>query len=81
MIVIALYFQMFFKGRLIISGISCQSDGVFITHKFKKIHLVHMPVFIQAMAFQKCLVHLLHLREQPVILKDTAAAFCLVLHI
>lgn len=40
-----------------------------------------MPVFIQAMAFQKCLVHLLHLREQPVILKDTAAAFCLVLHI
>ena len=77
---IALDLEHALKVCLVVVGVVGKLNSFLIAMEIEAVHLVQMPVLIQAMCLERGLVELFHLRIQAVILKGIVGLFGLVAH-
>ena len=77
---IALNLEHALKVCLVVVGVVSKLNGVLVAMEIEVVHLVQLPVLIQAMCLKRRLVELLHLRKQAVVLKGIVGLFGLVAH-
>ena len=68
------------KISLVVVGVVGKFYGVLVAVEIETVHLVQMPVLIQAMCLERRFVELLHLRKQAIVLKGVVRFLGLVAH-